>query len=767
MSRITRNGAAPQVARPAAPAPAAPVARHTTPAVGGLRPLLDRAIALQQRLKQATEAGQWPAARKLQGEMRQVVGAMQALPGNNPARAQAIAAVGAAVQTVERQLASAPRPAPRPASPPQPAANGGPLGFLGRAAKAAGTGLDKVGKVAFFPLNALGKVLDPVRAKIGGGLSSVKSAIDNSVVGKAPVVGPAVRFTTGLASSLVGMVDGAVQAVTHPAELVKGVASIAGTVVGLVPGPRQAWDYAVHGKDPVTSYKEALGEAKALGTALIQPSLDDFKAGNYAGGIGRLVGDVGSLLVTGGAAGGVKGAQAGMVASRLGKLGRAGKVLKAGARAIGAVDDLSAKIIGAGLKANFAPVAKAGQALGGAAPLRKLAGLADEAAQANKPQAAVAAVATKPKAAYAFADDLLRGEVKLANAPGLDEAIAAQQGVIGRLGGTPVWEHLSDTIRGAMVDTEHKLIAAVKDLKLNGKAVTSLEDAVEAWKALPENAPQRAIVARQLAGAMQESFAEGLKFPPAAVEFTPLADNLAGLNTEAKVLLDPSLLNEDLRYLVDVMAEEQTHAYQRFLTDNRAAITVDPKMAAEIEKYAKEFQVEHYLNPPAAGLEVLASGVKGLDKPLRDLADHADENLVLMLRREAAPLISKGTPERAVLDAWWSKAGPESEKLSFMKFALGDLNKASKSPTAFKTWLGDYGGRLPEGITHVDGVARSLEDAQSALNKAIKESQGTLSQAHREVSQTFADWTAAYKSQSLEFTAKHVASDVARWMFGS
>jgi hypothetical protein len=765
MTRIASASNNPQApkAKPAPTAPVAPPARATAPVAQGFRPLLQQAAAIQAQLAKAVEAGQFNAARRLQSQLKATLSAASRAPGGTPERQALLNRAAAAMQTIDRQLMAAPRPAATPAPAARPAENRGPLGFLGDAFKQVGSGLEKAGKVVFFPLEALGKVVDPLRAKAGEKLGQLKSAIDNSVIGKAPVIGTATRFTTGLASSLVGMVDGAVQAVTHPVDLIKGVGKIAGTVVGLIPGPKQAWDYAVHGKDFATSYQEGLADAKALGKAFIQPALDDFAAGNYAGGIGRLTGDIGSLLVTGGAAGGAKTAQVGMVASRAGKLGKVVNAVKAGARVIGAVDDLSAKIIGAGLKANLAPVKALGRVASEAAPLRKLASMADEAAQA---QAAVAAVATKPKAAYAFADDLLKGEVRMANAPDLAQSIANQKTVVGKLGGTPIYEHLSDLVRGSLVDNEAKLIGAMKELKLNGKAITSLEEAAEAWKALPADSPQRVVVGKKLAGALQEGFAEGLSFPPAAIEFTGLPEHLAGLQKADKVLLDPSLLNEDLGYLVNVMAEEQTHAYQRFLADNREALTVDPRVAAEVEKYAKELQAEHYLSPPAAGLQTLAGGMDELNRVIRSMTDSADEVVARNLRKEAAPKLAAGTAERAALDGWWGQVGQESEKLSFMKWALGDLDKAAKHPTSLKTWIGDYADRLPEGIALVDGVARDADGIRAALSGAIKESQGAIVKANNEVATLFKDWTTAYKSQSLEFTAKNVASDVARWMFG-
>ncbi|MFN3431509.1 MAG: hypothetical protein ACK46X_16345, partial [Candidatus Sericytochromatia bacterium] len=150
----------------------------------------------------------------------------------------------------------------------------------------------------------------------------------------------------------------------------------------------------------------------------------------------------------------------------------------------------------------------------------------------------------------------------------------------------------------------------------------------------------------------------------------------------------------------------------------------------------------------------------------RDLKDSADENVVRSLRREAAPKLTAGTAERAAMDAWWGKVGGESEKLSFMKWALGDLDKAAKHPTSLKTWIGDYADRLPEGIAAVDGVARDADGIRAALGSAIKESQGAIVSANNEVAGLFKSWTDAYKGQSLEFTAKNVASDVARWMFG-
>ena len=84
------------------------------------------------------------------------------------------------------------------------------------------------GHVVFFPLELAGKVLDPIRKGVGSVLSGLRSGIDNTL-GKIPLLGAAVRFTTGLANSVVGLVDGALQGVTHPVELVKGLTSMAWT----------------------------------------------------------------------------------------------------------------------------------------------------------------------------------------------------------------------------------------------------------------------------------------------------------------------------------------------------------------------------------------------------------------------------------------------------------------------------------------------------------------------------------------------------------
>lgn len=406
-------------------------------------------------------------------------------------------------------------------------------------------------------------------------------------------------------------------------------------------------------------------------------------------------------------------------------------------------------------------LAAAAEAFGAKAVVRKVAAAIEETGLSAAP----AAVAKKAKVAHAFSPELLAGEVRAATGPELAAAVAEQQKLLGKLGGVPLHEHLADQVVGALVDNEHKLMEAVKGLKLGGKPVGSMEDAAKAWKALPENAPERVAVAKKLAGAMQQGFAEGLQYQPAAVEFTALPEHIAGLQREAKVLLDPSLLNEDLHYLVDVMAEEQTHAYQRFLTENRHALQVDPKVATEVEKYAKELQQENYLHPPASGLETLANGVREMQSAIRNVADHADENLVLMLRKQVAPKLANGTPERALLDAWWTQVGPESEKLSFMKFAMGDLEKQARSGPGLRNWHSDYASRLPEGVVPLEGPLTG-EALKLSLGKAIKESQSKLLKANDDVAFAFQSWMDAYKGQSLEFTAQNTAGEVSRWMFG-
>ncbi|MFP5502584.1 MAG: hypothetical protein ACLGIN_08845 [Candidatus Sericytochromatia bacterium] len=765
-------------ARPQAAAPAAAIApaRRDT-AETGLDRLLAQLAPTYQQLQRAVEAGDTAGARQAMATLSPMLESARRLTEGTP-HAASFARVDAAAASIAAELAKAPGTQEVFVGLPgrggrmvevdrQAPTRQGPLAGLGQVAERSGGVLDAVLKVVFFPLELAGKGLDPVREKVGGWLGGLKSLIDGSL-GQVPVLGQVVRFATGFAASLGLMIDGALQGVTHPRELIKGLGAMAWTLVGLVPGPRMAWDMAVNGHSAGDSLKGAWGEGGAILKALFDGAIADAKAGNWAGALGRVTADVGAFFVTGGAANGGRAAGVGVKASRFARfleVARANKVIGTGVRVLGGANELSAAIMRIGFKGNFAAWRGAGRLAAKAPGAQRVMGMIDR--PAPKPRATAAAVTPasvmdRPKVAAAFAPESLQGEIRPARALSVEEAITAQRQVLKHLDGPAIYEAMADRVLDGLIDTSDGLTEALKGLKLDGKQVTSFEQAAEAWKALPPNAPERAQVGRRLAAHLQNGFGEGLKFPPAPIEFAALGDDLAGLETRGNVLIDPAVLNEDLGYMVNVLAEEQTHAYQRFLVENQDALPLPDRVKAEVAKYTDDLVHEAYLNPPPRSLREFAEGLDQLTESLKRKGDHTIETQYQEVRRQGVADMAPGTTERATLDAWWAATHAPSEQLSFLKYAHNSL---AESPAAgFRTWLMDYAERLPQELTEHQGVRRPPSEVRSLLERAIQESEETLRTANRQADVTFRDWDQAYRNQRLEFTAKSVAADVEKWM---
>ncbi|MDB5101220.1 MAG: hypothetical protein JWM80_5641, partial [Cyanobacteria bacterium RYN_339] len=295
---------------PVAPAPVMPVAAPGQDKnTAGIEALGQRIGVDYQKLDAALQKGDVAEARRLTGELKQLADEGAKLAAGTT-YADSFAQVQAAVAQLEpqlpkdkqmmmvgRRLVEADKAAPKE--------HKGPFGFLGKALDFGGKLLEKAGHVVFFPLELAGKVLDPVRKAVGGVLGGLRSVIDNTI-GKIPVIGQAVRFTTGLANSVVGLVDGALQGVTHPVELIKGLGSMLWTASAFLPpflNARTLYDAAVNGENPMESMKGAMGEGGAILKGFFQNALDDIKQGNWAGALGQVTGDIGSFFVSGGAAG--------------------------------------------------------------------------------------------------------------------------------------------------------------------------------------------------------------------------------------------------------------------------------------------------------------------------------------------------------------------------------------------------------------------------------------------------------------------------------
>lgn len=304
MTAINRN-------TPVATGPMVNRAQAVVPAAGGAAPQAQANVGrlaqqigdTRTRIEEALKKGDAETARKAAEEGAKA--ARQAAEAtNDPTLKAAFQAAERGFGEVSQKVDAAGK-----AAAPEKKHHGGIFGFVGDLVEGAGNLLEKAGHVVAFPLEMVGKVLDPVRDILGKSLGGLKDMIDGTL-GKIPVLGSAVRFTTGLAGSLVGMVDGAVQAVTHPVELVKGLGSMAWSLMGVLPpllNPRTLYDFAVNGKSPLESLKDSGGEVLALGKGLIGGALEDFSKGNIAGGLGRLTGDIGTFLVTDGAGAAIKG----------------------------------------------------------------------------------------------------------------------------------------------------------------------------------------------------------------------------------------------------------------------------------------------------------------------------------------------------------------------------------------------------------------------------------------------------------------------------
>ncbi len=296
-----------------------------------------------------------------------------------------------AFDEVGRQaVAASPAPPPPPpaAAKPPEKRNKGLFGFIGGLLDQGGALLEKGARFVTAPLGWLGKGIDFIKEPIGKALGGLKSAIDASL-GQIPVLGQAVRFTTGLAASVVGIVDGLVTAVTHPVDTIKGLGGMLWTISGLIPGPKMLYDVAVHGKSPLESLQDSASGTLEVGKAMFAGAIEDIKAGNYAGALGRVTGDVGSLFLG--------GAGAARAAAWAGKYGRVGAV---GAKAItqlGRVVTVDAKLIELGASG-------AGKLAG---RLAKLPAAEQLAAKLGKVEKAVAAPAHAPAGALTHADDLL------------------------------------------------------------------------------------------------------------------------------------------------------------------------------------------------------------------------------------------------------------------------------------------------------------------------------------------------------------------------
>lgn len=812
MNRLDTTSAA-LTPLPAAPVRSAGPASATSPTLSadragaGLDPLVVKLGPAYGRLLQAAQANDVAGARAALAELEPLIAKGQGLAAGSP-HAAAFAKVQAAAEAVRAQLPAGetqkvmiglPGRGGRMVEVETPAAPArrGPLGWFGDLVGGAGKLLTGAMQVVFAPLTLVGKVLDPIREGAGKLLGGLKAAIDGSI-GQIPVLGQAVRFTTGLTSSLVGLVDGALHGITHPVELVQGLGHMAWTALGLVPGVRTAWDMGVHGMSPTESLGKSWGEAGSIGKAFFQNAIDDVKAGNWSGALGRVTGDIGSFFVTGGAAAGAKTAGVGSTVAKASRLARiaevtgltkvvgAGRiaevsslakaakldaVVATGAKGIRIANDAGARIMLGGLKGNFKAWSAAGRLVREVPAAQRVMRLAESSAARFRgikegQQASPAAAVRAPKQATPFTPAQLAGEVQIANPLTREQALARQAEVLKALEGHPALpEVLADTVISKAVDNamdhNQRFTDAVRGLRIKGKPVTSLEEAALAWKELPADSPLRIQVGKQLAAHLQQAFQDGLGFPPAAVEFRNLADNLAGIETRGKVLLDPAILHEDLDFLVHVLAEEQTHAYQRFLVDNQAALPLAKRMAGHVEGFRQGLMTETYVYPPSQALTSTAEQIKALT---RGAADHADDIDYLTVRKAQVKQMLPGSVERARADDWWAKVNRPSKEISLYKYAQTDLKAIMREGGSHQAFRADYVERLPAQIFERNGVRLTPAETAKALDELIASHKKTLATANGEVEKFASEWKSAYERQSLEFVAQGTADDVAKWI---
>lgn len=355
-------------------------------------------LALRDKAVKALEAGDGAAAAQAIVEGQRLA-EQAAASTSDPKLKAAFADARLAFEQVARQAVSASPPPPAEAPPeakPPEKRNKGIFGFIGGLLDQGGALLEKAARVVTYPLTLLGKGVDFIKEPIGKALGGLKSAIDDSI-GQIPVLGSAVRFTTGLASSVVGIVDGLVTAVTHPVDTVKGLGSMLWTISGLIPGPKMLYDVAVHGKSPLESWKDSASGTLEVGKAMFSGAIEDIKAGNYAGAVGRLTGDVGSLFLG--------GAGAARAAAWAGKYGRVGAIGAKAITTLGRVVTVDAKLMEVGAMG-------AGKLAG---RLAKLPAAERLAAKLGKVEKAMAADAKALKGS-GHADDLARAERTVAKA---------------------------------------------------------------------------------------------------------------------------------------------------------------------------------------------------------------------------------------------------------------------------------------------------------------------------------------------------------------
>lgn len=385
--------APPPTGAPAVQAPQAASERRidVREASGRLMALRDASVAALQR-------GDGEAAARAIVEGQQLADAAAASTNDPQLKAAFLDAKKAFAEVEARAVQAAPPPAEPPADekPPEKR-NKGMFGFIGGLLDAAGSWIEKGARVVTFPLTLLGKGVDFIKEPLGKALGGLKSAIDDSI-GQIPVIGQAVRFTTGLTASVVGIVDGLVTAVTHPVDTVKGLGSMLWTISGLVPGPKMLYDVAVHGKSPLESWQDSASGTLEVGKAMFAGAIEDVKAGNYAGALGRLTGDVGSLFLG--------GAGAARAAAWAGKYGRVGAIGAKAITTLGRVVTVDAKLMELG-------AAGAGKLAG---RLAKLPAAERLAAKLGKAEKALAADAKALKGG-GHVDDLARAERTVAQAP--------------------------------------------------------------------------------------------------------------------------------------------------------------------------------------------------------------------------------------------------------------------------------------------------------------------------------------------------------------
>ncbi|HEY9723423.1 MAG TPA: hypothetical protein V6D47_15535, partial [Oscillatoriaceae cyanobacterium] len=209
------------VPAPAAPTPAAPTATPTAAAPQAAPDQVANAqklMSLRDQLIAAAQKGDAAKASQLAQQGRDLAKSMAAQATDPTTKSQLQQAQSGFQQMLDQLGQVQPKPKPK--------SGGGIFGFLGGVAHAVGSVAKTALSVVTAPLTLLGKVIDPIRKIAMNAFTGLRSMIDNSI-GKIPVLGSVVRFGTGLAAGAVGIVNGAVQAVTHPVQTITGIANLA------------------------------------------------------------------------------------------------------------------------------------------------------------------------------------------------------------------------------------------------------------------------------------------------------------------------------------------------------------------------------------------------------------------------------------------------------------------------------------------------------------------------------------------------------------